>query len=130
MNRPQCCFLVQIFIVLCLRETNAVTESNFNSFVNVSTTSGEVFSSATPPPGGAAATDRADAGTTEAVTQNSTEAATPNGTGTPDDFTETPLVTTAQPVAPSEGNPNLNPNLLSYWKMARWIKTKSVFTVE
>lgn len=128
MNRRQCCFLVQIFIFLCLRETNAVAESTFNSTVNVSTTSEEVFSSATPSPGGAATTDPTAAGTTEAVTQNSAEAVTLNGTGTPDDFTETPPVTTAQPVAPSEGN--ANSNLSSYWKMARWIKTKSVFTVE
>ncbi|XP_068610961.1 tectonic-3-like [Brachionichthys hirsutus] len=89
--------LVQIFVVLCGRLTNAATESGATSAANVSPTDGELLRSVTPPPGGTAAVETASVGADEAVTLDAT---THVGSDGP---TEAPFATTAQTVVTSGG---------------------------
>nr|XP_046232277.1 tectonic-3-like isoform X2 [Scatophagus argus] len=107
MNSRQWWLSFQIIIVLCGRLANGTTESGINSTVNVSSTDGGTFNSATPPPGGTQAADSIGVGTTEAVTVDSTVDSTAITTLTvseaPTVVTEAPSATTTQPVVTSEG---------------------------
>ncbi|XP_044035374.1 tectonic-3-like [Siniperca chuatsi] len=95
MNSRQWCRSVQIFIFLCGRVANAVTESGVTS----SPTNGEPFSSATPAPGGTGTVDS----TTEAVTLDSMATTTLTVSEAPTVVTEAPSATSGQPVVISEG---------------------------
>lgn len=109
-------------ITLCLSATNAETGPNLTLTTKVSTTSGEVFGPATPPPGGTAAADPTSVPTTtEVVGMSSPEASTLTETETTGAFNQTEPAPAAQPVVPAvpavpaEGKPfqlPMNHNIL------------------